>query len=71
MADALDAITSDRPYRNARSFEEARAEIKRCSGTQFDPEVVEVFLRLPSQLWQELKTEIGGQSERLSGLAPD
>ena len=66
VADALDAITSDRPYRMARSFEEAREEIRRCSGTQFDPEVVEVFLKLPSQLWQELKAKIGGENDRLS-----
>ena len=46
VADALDAITSDRPYRKARSFDEAREEILRCSGTQFDPEVVEVFLKI-------------------------
>ena len=37
VADALDAITSDRPYRKARSFDAAREEILRCSGTQFDP----------------------------------
>ncbi len=44
VADALDAITSDRLYRPARSFGEALAEIRRCSGTQFDPEVVDVLL---------------------------
>src|SRR5277367_3778367 len=44
VADALDAITSDRPYRKATSFAEARVEIKRCAGTQFDPHVVDVYL---------------------------
>jgi cyclic di-GMP phosphodiesterase len=43
VADALDAITSDRPYRQARSWEEAAAEIVRESGRQFDPEVVKAF----------------------------
>ena len=43
VADALDAITSDRPYRQARSWEEAAAEIVRESGSQFDPEVVKAF----------------------------
>ena len=43
VADALDAITSDRPYRRARSWEEAAAEIVRESGGQFDPEVVKAF----------------------------
>jgi ribonuclease P protein subunit RPR2 len=43
VADALDAITSDRPYRRARSWDEAAAEIVRESGRQFDPSVVEAF----------------------------
>jgi putative nucleotidyltransferase with HDIG domain len=66
VADALDAITSERPYRKARSFEKARKEIQRCSGTQFDPAVVEVFLKVPIGVWQELRTQIGEQSKRLS-----
>jgi response regulator RpfG family c-di-GMP phosphodiesterase len=43
VADALDAITSDRPYRRARSWEEAAAEIRAQSGGQFDPDVVTAF----------------------------
>lgn len=66
VADTLDAITSDRPYRKARSFDAAREEILRCSGTQFDPSVVEVFLKIPNELWQELRSEISGQSRRFS-----
>jgi len=66
VADTLDAITSDRPYRKARSFDVAREEILRCSGTQFDPAVVEVFLKIPSELWQELRSEISGQNKRFS-----
>jgi putative nucleotidyltransferase with HDIG domain len=66
VADTLDAITSDRPYRQARSFDAARQEILRCSGTQFDPAVVEVFLKIPNELWQELRAEISGQSRRYS-----
>jgi HD-GYP domain-containing protein (c-di-GMP phosphodiesterase class II) len=46
VADAYDAMTSDRPYRARRSPEKAIAEIVRCSGTQFDPEVVEAFVTL-------------------------
>jgi putative nucleotidyltransferase with HDIG domain len=64
IADALDAITSDRPYRKARSFESACEEILRCSGSQFDPAVVEVFLKIPNELWQELRSEISGQNKR-------
>ena len=43
VADVFDAITSDRPYRLAKSCEQALKEIAECSGSQFDPEVVEAF----------------------------
>jgi HD-GYP domain-containing protein (c-di-GMP phosphodiesterase class II) len=66
VADTLDAITSDRPYRKARGFDAARQEILHCSGTQFDPAVVEVFLKIPNELWQELRSEISGQHMRFS-----
>lgn len=46
VADTVDAITSDRPYRKARSLAAAKAEVQRCSGTQFDPRVVEAFLKI-------------------------
>lgn len=44
LADSFDAMTSDRPYRDAMSVEQGLAEIKRCAGTQFDPTVVKAFL---------------------------
>jgi putative nucleotidyltransferase with HDIG domain len=66
IADTLDAITSDRPYRKATSFAAARLEIKRCAGTQFDPKVVEVYLSLPDQLWEDLRAEITQQSKKLA-----
>lgn len=47
VADAFDAMTSDRPYRAAMSVEEALVEIKRCTGSQFDPGVTSAFLRVP------------------------
>ncbi len=47
VADAFDAMTSERPYRPAVGFDEAAAELERCAGTQFDPEVVLSFLRAP------------------------
>lgn len=68
VADALDAITSDRPYRSARGFDAARAEILRCSGTQFDPAVIEVFLKIPNELWEELRAEITSQTTRFDTL---
>jgi HD-GYP domain-containing protein (c-di-GMP phosphodiesterase class II) len=46
VADAYDAMTSDRPYRKAMSHAEAVAELRRCAGTQFDPELVERFIAL-------------------------
>ncbi len=46
VADAFDAMTTDRPYRHSRSRKEARDEIIRCSGTQFDPRVVAAFQRV-------------------------
>lgn len=52
VADAVDAITTDRVYRSARPFEEALAEIIRGAGQQFDPEVVESFQRV----WQAGQT---------------
>lgn len=44
VIDTLDAITSDRPYRKAGSFEQARDEITSMSGIQFDPQAVQAFL---------------------------
>jgi ribonuclease P protein subunit RPR2 len=49
VADAYDAMTSSRPYRAALSLDEARAEIARGAGGQFDPDVVAAFLQVPSQ----------------------
>ncbi|HEX8558219.1 MAG TPA: HD domain-containing phosphohydrolase [Pyrinomonadaceae bacterium] len=46
VADAFDAMTSERPYRRAAGYEAAAAELERCAGTQFDPEVVLTFLRV-------------------------
>lgn len=47
VADTLDAITSDRVYRKGKSLREAREEIVRLSGAQFDPKVVEAFMSIP------------------------
>jgi len=54
VTDALDVMISDQPYRRAMPLSQAREEIRRCSGAQFDPKVVEVFLSLPESLWVEL-----------------
>lgn len=49
VADAFDAMTARRPYRQHLGAEQAYQEIRRCSGTQFDPQVVEAFLRLDAK----------------------
>jgi putative nucleotidyltransferase with HDIG domain len=66
VADALDAMRSDRPYRPALTFEEAREEIVRWSGRQFDPKVVKVFLSLPETIWEDLRKEIDAQVYQFS-----
>ncbi len=59
VADTLDAMISDRPYRKAQTVAAAREEIKRFSGKQFDPKVVEVFLAMPETLWAQLRESLG------------
>jgi len=55
VADAFDAMISERPYRRAIPIEDAREEIRRNAGTQFDPQVVEVFLSLPEETWRKVR----------------
>ena len=55
VVDAFDAMTADRPYSKAISFEAAKAEIKRCAGSHFDPAVVESFFRVPEDLLDEIR----------------
>jgi ribonuclease P protein subunit RPR2 len=52
VADSLDAMTTDRPYRAARSWREAREEIQSESGRQFDPRVVDGFRRCEDRLYK-------------------
>ena len=59
IADALDAMISDRPYRRALPMAHAKEEIRRCAGTQFDPKIVSVFLSIPDKHWQELRQNLG------------
>jgi response regulator RpfG family c-di-GMP phosphodiesterase len=55
VADAFDAITSDRVYRQGRPYEAAAQELDEWSGRQFDPKVVEAFHRVPPEDWEELR----------------
>jgi response regulator RpfG family c-di-GMP phosphodiesterase len=54
VADAFDAITSDRVYRKGKPYEAAALELDEWAGKQFDPKVVEAFHRVPQQDWQVL-----------------
>lgn len=55
VADSFDAMTSNRPYRKRKFAGEAIAELKKCAGTQFDPEIVKAFINV----WQEQNEEVG------------
>jgi len=66
IADTLDAIMSDRPYRPARPFPVAKKEIEAWSGRQFDPSIVSVFVDIPDQLWDDLRKQIDAQIHHFS-----
>jgi ribonuclease P protein subunit RPR2 len=58
VVDALDAITTERPYRPAASIAEARATIAAAAGTQFDPRVVETLEEMPDDVLERIRTGI-------------
>ncbi len=66
VADTFDAMTSDRPYRAAMDYEAAKKEIKKCSGTQFDPWAVRVFLSIPKKRWEEIREGTRSRQRRVS-----
>lgn len=55
VADAFDAITSDRVYRKAQSYEAAALELEDWADRQFDPRIVAAFHRVPKEDWEELR----------------
>ncbi len=57
LADTLDAITSDRPYRPQSGFARARNEIRAGKGTTFDPDVVDAFLVISDAYWKRVKLQ--------------
>jgi putative nucleotidyltransferase with HDIG domain len=57
VADTLDAMTSDRPYRKTPGMDAAREEIRRWSGKQFDPHIADLFLGIPPATWMQVCTE--------------
>ncbi|MFY9315918.1 MAG: HD domain-containing phosphohydrolase [Burkholderiales bacterium] len=66
VIDTLDAMTSDRPYRSGLPFDSAKAEIQRCSGTQFDPVAVEAFLAEEVVLREMVAAKCGTELPRSS-----
>jgi putative nucleotidyltransferase with HDIG domain len=71
VVDAFDALTSNRPYHRGVSYEIARLEIEMNAGTQFDPVVVEHFLRVPPGVWQDIRsrTMVGAPGSRYAATA--
>jgi HD-GYP domain-containing protein (c-di-GMP phosphodiesterase class II) len=59
VADTLDALTTDRPYRPASPFLDARKVIEAACGTQFDPGVVEAYRRIPDERFAQLRSRLG------------
>lgn len=57
IVDAFDAITSDRPYRKSLDYRVARQEIITGSGSQFDPDLVDVFLDISKEEWTHIRAE--------------
>jgi putative nucleotidyltransferase with HDIG domain len=66
VADTLDAITSNRPYRRASSFEGALETIRQSSGSQFDPTAASVFLSIPEETWPA----IASNQQQIAALSP-
>ena len=67
MMDALDALTTERPYRPHGTFSDAREEILRCAGQQFDPELCARFARIPVATWQQINCRV---AERIHAREP-
>jgi len=67
VADTYEALVSDRPYRSARSAEQAIAEVIRCSGSQFDPRVVDAFLAVAGAWKAGADVPIGAASAQAVG----
>ena len=67
IADAFDAMTSDRAYRKALTLEQALAELKRCAGQQFDPDMVAVFTAIPHEtLLNQMHATRAAQMQRVA-----
>jgi len=61
VADTLDVILSGRPYSPPRTMSEAREELVRCAGTQFDKDVVEAFLEVEEEEWTRIQDTVASR----------
>jgi HD-GYP domain-containing protein (c-di-GMP phosphodiesterase class II) len=68
LADCFDAMTSNRTYRKALPLEVALTEIRRCSGTQFDPSLTEAFLRIGAEKFRQLLATNPGRVRQLGEI---
>ena len=71
LADAIETITSKRPYKKALPFEAAEDEVIRCSGTHFDPQVVEAFKKIPRSNWTSIRDKYIADLDRTRSLELD
>ena len=69
IADTFDALTSDRPYRQGRSYEAARQIIEQETGKQFDPQAVAAFLAVPAEEWAQIRASVMSEIEKRRTIA--
>ena len=69
VADTLDAMTSNRCYRSSLTIEEARKEIERCAGSQFDPAIAEMFPTVSDDTWRQLRQQ--ADSDARAAVIPE
>ncbi|MFB5195087.1 diguanylate cyclase [Neobacillus sp. KR4-4] len=66
VIDSFDAMTTERPYQKTKTFQEAIAELRRCSGKQFDPQFIEPFIAMITEFdnsWDEQQKEVAASIE--------
>lgn len=68
VIDTLDAVTSDRPYRKRLGFGEAVRTIVESRGTQFDPLVVDTFMTIPREVWEEIRLANEDTAQELEAI---
>jgi response regulator RpfG family c-di-GMP phosphodiesterase len=70
VVDTFDAMTSDRPYRAALTIEDARAEVGRFAGIQFDPQVAQAFLAIEAEVWRGIRQRVHHEVAAVEAAGP-